>query len=239
MTIYRFVFSNNTSWRLVILTLEFLYLRDDLHFQLFIRNPQQLFTCWEMISAASVGSWHWLMTSQISWSLNRKLMPSVVKARKESLACWTCRNRSWIYKLIVQRRNEPNNSKPGKSDFHNCTDPNRFETKTSDEAGLGLTERRCVSGSAMTPLDFRWKSPMLRVMASRPLTFAWPTLFHDRKPPNSWILNTKTKQDQLFSTRLDQVLEYLTLWMCVTLVPLIWGWGPIGEPRYPSLLGLQ
>lgn len=170
--------------------------------QLFIGNQQQSFTCWEMISAASVGSWHWLMTSQISWSLNRKLMPSVVKARKESLACWTCRNRSWMYTLIVQRNNVPNNNKPGKNaptDFQNSTEKKRFETKTSDEAGPRLTERRCVSGSAMTPLDFRWKSPMLRVMASRPLTFAWPTLFHDRKPPNFWILNTKTKQDQLLS----------------------------------------
>lgn len=47
-------------------------------------------TCSEMTSAASVGSWHRLMTSQISWSLSRKLIPSEVRARKESLACWTC-----------------------------------------------------------------------------------------------------------------------------------------------------
>lgn len=138
-------------------------------------------TCSEMTSAASVGSWHWLMTSQISWSLNRKLIPSVVKARKESLACLTCRD-------AKRPQNPPTQ--------------NQLEAKTSDEASRGLTESRCVSGSAMTPLDLRWKSPMLRVMASRPLTFACPTLFHDRKPPKLCILSTKTKQNQiLFPTK--------------------------------------
>lgn len=47
-------------------------------------------TCWVMTSAASVGSWHCVMTSQISWSLSRKLTPSLVRAKKESLACWIC-----------------------------------------------------------------------------------------------------------------------------------------------------
>lgn len=59
----------------------------------------------------------------------------------------------------------------------------------SDEAALGLTVSRCVSGSAITPLVFRWKSPMLRVIASRPLTLAWPTLFHVTEPPNLCILH--------------------------------------------------
>ena len=68
------------------------------------------------------------------------------------------------------------------------------EGQRSDEAAAGLTVTRFVSGSAMTPLLFRWKSPMLRVMASRPLTLAWPTLFHVTKPPNLWILKTNAKE---------------------------------------------
>lgn len=55
-------------------------------------------TCWAMTSAASVGSWHWLMISQISWSLSRKLIPSVVKARKESFAGWSCKGK---YKFSI------------------------------------------------------------------------------------------------------------------------------------------
>lgn len=60
---------------------------------------------------------------------------------------------------------------------------------------------RCVSGSAITPLLFRWKSPMLRVIARRPLTLAWPTLFQVTKPPQLWILSadtpTSTRQLQI------------------------------------------
>lgn len=47
-------------------------------------------TCSEIRCAASLGSWHWLMTSQISWLFMMKLMPSVVSARKESCTWCNC-----------------------------------------------------------------------------------------------------------------------------------------------------
>lgn len=40
----------------------------------------------DILWAASLGSWHWLMTLQISWLFIMKLTPSVVSARNES---WT------------------------------------------------------------------------------------------------------------------------------------------------------
>lgn len=57
-----------------------------------------------------------------------------------------------------------------------------------------LTLSLCVSGSAITPMDLRWKSPMLRVIARRPLTLAWPTLFHVTNPPDLWILDKTNAQ---------------------------------------------
>lgn len=69
-------------------------------------------TCWAMTSAASVGSWHWLMMSQISWSVRRKLMPSVVKARKESLAGWTCADKQCQFSVghmeVIDSESESN-----------------------------------------------------------------------------------------------------------------------------------
>jgi len=45
------------------------------------------------------------------------------------------------------------------------------------------TDTLLVSGSAMTPVLFRSKSPMLRVIANLPLTFGCPRLFQVMKPP--------------------------------------------------------
>lgn len=53
------------------------------------------FTCSDILCAASLGSWHWLMTLQISWLFIIKLMPSVVSARNES---WTLCNWKGINK---------------------------------------------------------------------------------------------------------------------------------------------
>lgn len=44
----------------------------------------------------------------------------------------------------------------------------------------------------MTPDVLRSKSPMLRVMASLPLTLGWPKLFHVIKPPVLRILQKQT-----------------------------------------------
>lgn len=41
----------------------------------------------------------------------------------------------------------------------------------------------------MTPIFFRSKSPMLRVMANLPLTFGCPRLFQVIKPPLLFILD--------------------------------------------------
>lgn len=46
-----------------------------------------------------------------------------------------------------------------------------------------LTVILFVSGSAMTPICFRSKSPILRVMANLPLTLGCPKLFQVMKPP--------------------------------------------------------
>lgn len=59
-----------------------------------------------------------------------------------------------------------------------------------------LTETLLVSGSAMTPDVLRSKSPMLRVMASLPLTWGWPKLFQVIKPPVLRILQKQTHKDQ-------------------------------------------
>lgn len=49
--------------------------------------------------------------------------------------------------------------------------------------GYKLTVILFVSGSAMTPIFFRSKSPILRVMANLPLTLGCPKLFQVMKPP--------------------------------------------------------
>lgn len=64
-----------------------------------------------------------------------------------------------------------------------------------------LTEIFFVSGSAMTPMFFRSKSPMLRVIASLPLTFGCPRLFHVMKPPLFLILCEKERRRERESER--------------------------------------
>lgn len=59
-----------------------------------------------------------------------------------------------------------------------------------------LTDILLVSGSATTPMFFRSKSPMLRVMANLPLTFGCPRLFQVIKPPLLFILVTVTEGDK-------------------------------------------
>lgn len=74
-----------------------------------------------------------------------------------------------------------------------------------------LTVILLVSGSAMTPDVLRSKSPMLRVIASRPLTCGWPKLFHVIKPPVLRILQKQTHGDQKICTQCLNLLGEIRL----------------------------
>lgn len=58
------------------------------------------------------------------------------------------------------------------------------------------TDTLLVSGSAMTPMFFRSKSPMLRVIANLPLTFGCPRLFHVINPPLFFILEAGANEEK-------------------------------------------
>lgn len=76
--------------------------------------------------------------------------------------------------------------KKGKAIFRNIS--NYFSAKKLKLHFYKPTDILLVSGSAMTPMFFRSKSPMLRVMANLPLTFGCPRLFQVIKPPLLFIL---------------------------------------------------
>lgn len=79
----------------------------------------------------------------------------------------------------------------------------------SSTSRAGLTDIFFVSGSAMTPMSFRSKSPMLRVIASLPLTFGCPRLFHVMKPPLLLILEREEEKASTYSTRSDDAVVWI------------------------------
>lgn len=73
--------------------------------------------------------------------------------------------------------------------------PKWWWVKSSKVCKLTLT--RLVSGSAMTPTDFKARSPILRVIANLPFTCGWPRLFHETNPPHFFILSNASKTKSL------------------------------------------
>lgn len=61
----------------------------------------EIHTCSVTTWAASAGSWHWFTKLQISWLFTMKLMPSVVRTKKLSLACCSWNDTKGIHDLQI------------------------------------------------------------------------------------------------------------------------------------------
>lgn len=125
-------------------------------------------TCSEIRCAASFGSWHWLMASQISWLFMMKLTPSVVRARNESCTWCNCnactsthKNRDILYITSKQIKAQNSSSHRNPLCFGFRDDSCAFKVEIADAARHG-----------QPPVDV-WLTQT--VPRNKPSTFAYPS----------------------------------------------------------------